>query len=153
MKAKYVITSLAVFSFFVIPLRGQSETIDPNKLAADQTACQQHAMASSGYNRVAPTQQEVSSTPPQRGAGLRGAARGAAAGAVTGEVVERVGDEGEHDDAAEVGAAVGAVTGGLKARRNAKNQAPPPASVPAGDPALYTKQYNECMTSRGHVIQ
>ncbi len=153
MKAKYIITSLTALCFFVIPVTGQSETVDPEKLAADQTACQQHAMASSGYNPAAPTQQAASSPPPQRGAGLRGAARGAAAGAVTGEVVERVGDEGEHDDAAEVGAAIGAVSGGLKARRKAKNQAPPPAPAPVGDPALYTTQYNECMTSRGHVIQ
>lgn len=153
MKTKYVITSLTALCFFIIPVTSQSETVDPNKLAADQAACQQHAMASSGYNPAVTTQQADSNPPPQRGAGLRGAARGAAAGAVTGEVVERVGDEGEHDDAAEVGAAIGAVTGGLKARRNAKKQSPPPASEPAGDPALYTTQYNECMTSRGHVIQ
>ena len=129
----------------------QTTTTDPNKRAADQAACQQHAMAFSGYNPAAPEQQADSSPPPQRGAGLRGGARGAAKGAVAGGTLERFGDEDKHDDATEVGAAVGAVAGGARARRNAKQQAPPPA--PAGDPALYSTSYNDCMASRGYATQ
>ena len=131
----------------------QSATTDPDKLAADQAACQQHAMAFSGYNPAAPEQQAASSPPSQRGAGLRGAARGAAKGAVAGGTLERFGDEDRHDDATEVGAAVGAVAGGARARRNARQQAPPPPPAPAGDPALYSTSYNDCMTSRGYAVK
>ena len=62
----------------------QSATTDSDKLAADQAAYQQQAMAFSGYNPAVPEQQAASSPPPHRGAGLRGAARGAAKGAVAG---------------------------------------------------------------------
>ncbi|MGI9537194.1 MAG: hypothetical protein ACR2PB_08985 [Desulfocapsaceae bacterium] len=147
-----IIASLYVL---ISPVTGQSqsETADPDKLAADQAACQQHAMAFSGYNPDTPAQPAASSSPRQPRAGLRGAARGAAKGAVAGGTLERFGDEDKHDDATEVGAAVGAVAGGARARRNAKQQAPPPAPAPEGDPALYSTSYNDCMTSRGYPTQ
>ena len=147
-----IIASLYVL---ISPVTGQSqsETADPDKLAADQAACQQHAMAYSGYNPAALEHSTTSSLPPQRGAGLRGAARGAAAGAVAGGTLERFGDEDKHDDATEVGAAVGAVAGGARARRNAKQQAPPPPPAPAGDPALYSSSYNDCMASKGYAVK
>ena len=141
--------------FLILPADSQSqlETTDPDKLAADQAACQEHAIAYSGYNPAASAQSTTSSPPPQRGAGLRGAARGAAAGAVAGGTLERFGDEDKHDDATEVGAAVGAIAGGARARRNAKKQASPPPTAPAEDPALYSSSYNDCMASKGYVIK
>ena len=155
MNCKYSVTIFATLCFLVIPItsQSQSETADPEKLAADQADCQQHAMEFSGYNPAAPEQPAASNSPRQSRAGLRGAARGAAAGAVAGGTLERYGDEDKHDDATEVGAAVGAVAGGARARRNAKQQEPPPAPAPAGDPALYSSSYNDCMASRGHQIQ
>ena len=148
-----VIIASLYFLIFPVISQSQSATADPNKSAADQAACQQHAMAFSGYNPAAPEQQADSSPPPQRGAGLRGGARGAAKGAVAGGTLERFGDEDKHDDATEVGAAVGAVAGGARARRNAKQQAPPPPPAPAGDPALYSSSYKDCMASKGYAVK
>lgn len=122
-------------------------TPDPAQQAADQAACQEHAKASSGYDPAAST----TSSQPQRGAGLRGAARGAAKGAVLGGTVEVVGDDERYDSAAEIGAATGAVAGGARSRRQAKEQAQ--AAPPASDPSLYTQSYNECMKSRGYTIE
>ena len=154
MRRHIFIASVIVGSLFGASMSiCQTTTTDPNKRAADQAACQQHAMAYSGYNPAAPEQPTDSSPPPQRGAGLRGGARGAAKGAVAGGTLERFGDEDKHDDATEVGAAVGAVAGGARARRNAKQQAPPPPPAPAGDPALYSTSYNDCMASRGYATQ
>ena len=121
-----VIIASLYFLIFPVISQSQSETADPNKLAADQAACQQHAMAFSGYNPAAPEQPTDSSPPPQRGAGLRGGARGAAKGAVA---------------------------GGARARRNAKQQAPPPPPAPAGDPALYSSSYKDCMASKGYAVK
>ena len=58
MKSKNRVTFVAIVCFLVIPIssQSQSETADPEKLAADQAACQEHAMAFSGYNPEAPTQ-------------------------------------------------------------------------------------------------
>lgn len=151
---KYFILVLALTAIPYLS-NGQTDTTpDPAQLAADQSACQEHAKATSGYDPADP-QASMSEQPSSREprAGLRGAARGAARGAVAGGVVERVDDEGDHDDAAEVGAAIGAVSGGMRARRNSKQQAHSPQPPPTGDPSAYTKLYNDCMMDRGYQIQ
>ncbi len=45
-----ILASLALF----IPAVAFGQAADPEKLAADQVACQQHASAYSGYNPAAP---------------------------------------------------------------------------------------------------
>lgn len=119
---------------------------DPAQQANDQAACQEHAKASSGYDPSSP----ATTSQPERGAGIRGAARGAAKGAVVGGTVEAVGDDERYDDAAEIGAATGAVAGGARNRRQEKEQAQ--TAPPAGDPSEYTKSYNDCMKSRGYTV-
>lgn len=126
-------------------------TEDPAKMAADQAACQEHARASSGYDPANPDASVDSGPPPQRGAGLRGAARGAAKGAIVGGTVEAIGDDKDYDDAAEIGAAAGAVSGGLRGRRAAREQAEAQqAQAVSSGASVYTKSYNECMASRGY---
>lgn len=155
-KIKSLKSATIVLILVAIPCLGYGQTAstpDPNKQAADQAACQEHAKATSGYDPTNPQASESEESPPrQQRAGLRGAARGAAKGAVAGGTLERFGDEDKHDDATEVGAAVGAVAGGARARRNAKQQAPPPPPVPAGDSALYSTSYNDCMASKGYSV-
>ena len=127
-------------------------TPDPAQLAADQAACQEQAKAASGYDPANPqASAQASVPPPQRGAGLKGAARGAAKGAIVGGAVEVAGDDKDYDDAAEIGAGVGAVAGGVRGRQQAKQQAATQQNqaVSAGASA-YTKSYNACMTSRGY---
>lgn len=149
MKALQRCLYVVIATALVIPSVSNSQTTTPSaeQLAADQAACQQHAMASSGYN----PDSQSSETKPQRGAGLRGAARGAAKGAIIGGTVEVIGDDSKYDDAAEIGAGVGAVAGGARSRRQAKEQAQ--AAPTTGDPSAYTKSYNDCMKSRGHTIE
>ena len=136
----------ASFSF------SQTTTKDPDQLAADQAACQQHAIAYSGYNPAAPPPSAASTAPSQRGAGLRGAAKGAARGAIAGGIVEEVGDD--NDRAVETGAALGTARGaskGIRASRNQAAAAPPPP--PVGDPNAYAKSYDDCMSGKGHAKQ
>jgi len=133
---------------------GQATAPDPTQLAADQAACQQHAVAYSGYNPAAPPPSTTSEPPAQRGAGLRGAARGAAKGAIAGGIVEEVGDDPQHDRAVETGAALGTARGasrGIRASRTQAAAAPPPP--PAGDPNAYAKSYDDCMSGKGHAKQ
>ncbi len=127
---------------------------DPNQAAADQEACQQQAIAYSGYNPAAPPQQTHSPPPPQRGAGLRAGARGAVRGAVAGNIVKEIDDDGDRDDADELGAALGGMRGVSKGRRASRDQAAatqPPS--PAGDPNVYTKSFNDCMLNKGYIPQ
>jgi hypothetical protein len=143
---------------------GQTTAPDPTQLAADQAACQQHAIAYSGYNPAAPPPQQATSPPSQRGAGLRGAglrgaglrgaARGAAKGGIAGGIVEEVGDDEKHEDAAEIGAALGTARGaskGIRASRTQAAAAPPPP--PAGDPNAYAVSYDDCMSGKGYAKQ
>lgn len=131
---------------------GQTSAPDPTQLAADQAACQKHAVAYSGYSPAAPPPSTSSAPPVQGGAGLRGAARGAFKGAIAGGIVEEVGDDPRRDEAAETGAALGAVRGASKGIRASQSQAaaaPPPP--PAGDPNAYAKSYDECMSGKGYA--
>jgi hypothetical protein len=141
-----ILASLAL----VIPAVAFGQTADPEKLAADQVACQQHASSYSGYNPAAPPPPQASSSSPQRGAGLRGGARGAARGAVAGGVVESIDDDGDRDQATEMGAAVGGMRGASKSRRAAKAQATTAPPPPSGDPNAYAESFDECMTGKGY---
>jgi len=134
------------------PLTGAAE--DAAKMAADQATCQEHAKASSGYDPANPEASvQESGPPPQRGAGLRGAARGAAKGAVVGGTVEVIGDDSRYDNAAENAAVAGAVAGGARNRRQAKEQAEAQqAQAAASGASAYTQSYNECMASRGYTV-
>lgn len=157
MKTAFFQTVIIVLTFVIIPSLGlgqTSTTPDPAKMAADQAACQEQAKASSGYDPANPEASvQESSPPPQRGAGLKGAARGAAKGAIVGGTVEAIGDDRKYDDAAEISAGVGAVAGGARSRRQAKETAAAQQdqAISTGASA-YTKSYNECMTSRGYTI-
>ena len=149
---KYVII---VLTFVAIPCLGYGQTgitPDPAQQAADQVFCQEHAIASSGYDPANPEALvQESGPPPQRGASLRGAARGAARGAIVGGTVEVVGDAPRYDNAAEIGAATAAVVGGSRSRRQARGQAEAQQAQAASSGAsAYTKSYNECMASRGY---
>jgi hypothetical protein len=145
---------IIVLTFVAIPCLSYSQTggsTDPAKMASDQASCQEHATASSGYDPANPEASvETGGPPPQRGAGLRGAARGAAKGAVVGGTVEHFGDD-RRGDATEIGAATGALAGGARSRRQAKDQAEAQQdqAISSGTSA-YTNSYNECMASRGY---
>jgi hypothetical protein len=131
------------------PRTGAAE--DAAKMATDQASCQEHAILSSGYDPANPEASvQESGPPPQRGAGLRGAARGAAKGAVVGGTVEHFGDN-RRGDATEIGAATGALSGGVRSRRQAKDQAEAQqAQAISTGTSAYTQSYNECMASRGY---
>ena len=145
MKLRISFTGFCFILLFVAqPSVGQTST----QMAADQAACQQHAMAYSGYNPAAPPQNSVDSS--QRGAGLRAGARGAARGAVAGNIVKEIDDDGSRDDADEIGAALGAAKGVSKGRRAARASAQTAPTTAAGDPDLYAKSYNDCMVSNGY---
>lgn len=135
----------ASFSF------SQTTTKAPDQLAADQAACQQHAVAYSGYNPAAPPPSTTSSPPAQRGTVLRGAARGAAKGAIAGGIVEEVGDD--NDRAVETGAALGTARGAGKGIRASRTQAASAPPQPTGDPNAYAKSYDDCMSGKGYAKQ
>lgn len=141
----FVSLTCPIFAF------GQTTTPDPAQFAADQAACQQHAVAYSGYNPAAPSSQQTSSPTAQRGSGLRGAARGAAKGAVAGGIVEEVGDD--NDRAIETGTALGAARGASKGIRASRTQADSAPSPQTGDSNAYAKSYDDCMSGKGHTIQ
>ena len=68
-------TALIILSLISIPALSSGQ----GNQAEDQEACQEHAKLSTGAE-TAPTQATTSTSQPQQGAGLRGAARGAARG-------------------------------------------------------------------------
>jgi hypothetical protein len=143
---------LVILVTLAYPLLSVGQAADSEQLATDQAACQQHAIAYSGHNPAASTAEQADTPPPQRGAGLRGAARGAAKGAAAGGIVEHVGGNPQHDNATEVGAALGTASGAVKGRRSARTQAAanPPPPAPVGDASAYAKSYDECMSGKGH---
>ena len=121
---------------------------DVSDIQMDDGAAQLKAFNLDPENPQASVQE--SGPPPQRGAGLRGAARGAAKGAVVGGTVEHFGDD-DRNDATEIGAATAAVAGGVRSRRQAKKEAETQQTqaISSGSSA-YTQSYNECMASRGY---
>ncbi len=155
MKITILKSSIIALTFVAIPclvFTQAGATSDPAKMATDQAACQEHAKASSGYDPANPEASvQESGPPPQRRAGLRGAARGAAKGAIVGGTVEAIGDDRRYDNAAENAAVAGAVAGGARNRRQAREQAETQQAqaISAGSSA-YTDSYNECMASRGY---
>jgi len=145
-----LIATIIISILFSASFSFSQTTTDPDQLAADQAACQQHAIAYSGYNPAAPPPSTTSAPTAQRGAGLRGAAKGAAKGAIAGGIVEEVG--GDNNRAVETGAALGTARGaskGIRASRNQAAAAPPPP--PAGDPSAYAKSYDDCMSGKGYA--
>ena len=155
MKTLFFQSAIIAITIIAIQWLGFAQTgatQDSAKMAADQAACQEHAVAYSGYNPAAPPPSTTSTQTAQRGSGLRGAARGAAKGAVVGGIVEEVG--GDNNRAVETGVALGTARGasrGIRASRNQAAAAPPPP--PAGDPNAYAKSYDECMSGKGYAKQ
>jgi hypothetical protein len=154
MKSSFFQSAIIALTFVAVPcliFTQAGATSDPAEMSADQVACQDHAKAISGYDPANPQASvQESGPPPQRGAGLRGAARGAAKGAVVGGTVEHFGDD-DRNDATEIGAATAAVAGGVRSRRQARKEAETQQTqaISSGSSA-YTQSYNECMTSRGY---
>jgi hypothetical protein len=89
---------------YVFPAKGQT----PELQQQDEAACSSWATQQTGFDPAKPPTppQPTAPPPPQKGAGLRGAARGAAAGYIVGDIANDEGGEG---------AAIGAVVGGARA--------------------------------------
>ena len=154
MKTTFFKSTIIALTFLVIACLDSAlagTTPDPAQMATDQATCQGNAITTSGYDPANPEASvQESGPPPQRGAGLRGAARGAARGAVAGGTVEHFGNN-SREDATEIGAAAGAVAGGARSRRQAKDQAEAQqAQDMSAGASAYTQSYNECMKSRGY---
>jgi hypothetical protein len=148
---KYAIIVLTFVTIYCLGIAQTGKASDPAQQTADMDFCKENAKVSSGFDPDNPEASvQDSGPPPQRGAGLRGAARGAAKGAIVGGTVEHFGDD-RRGDATEIGAATGALAGGARSRRQAKDQAEAQQSqaISSGTSA-YTNSYNECMTNRGY---
>ena len=136
------------------------------QMEKDKAECYSIASQSTGYNPAQASAAPASSTTPQGGGRLRGAAAGAMAGAARAEVrgnqyqaYERAPDELKQEyrrNEAKSAAAAGAVVGGARQRQSRREQARAQENQAAQQSAAtssFNQAYNSCLMGRGYVVK